>query len=214
MPRLFAAAAVAALAAVLAVPALAVDQSVVARADDLFGPREVAVKPGEKVTFTNAGGDHNVVWNDGTASQPPSAVPPSQWPAGGVSRTFSRAGRYRYYCEAHGDRSSNFGMYGYVHVNAAGVLPPVVSRLTAADTATGVRVGFRSTRAGTARATFLRRVSGVFRRRWTITFAARRGANSRSIVRSVPAGSYRVELVLTDANGVRSEKRTRNFTVR
>lgn len=215
MRRPIAIAALAAAGAVAAVPALAANQSVVARSDDTFAPREVAVKPGETVTFTNAGGDHNVVWNDGTAAQPgPDESPPSAWPAGGVQRTFARAGRYRYYCVAHGDRTANFGMYGYVHVNAAGVLPPVVSALTAVDTASGVRIGLRSTRAGSVRATFFRRVGGVYRRRWTTVFSARRGPNSRSIVQAIPAGAYRVELVLTDRDGVRSDKRTKNFTVR
>jgi plastocyanin len=209
------AAALAGAASLAAPAALAADQSVVARIDNTFSPRLVAVRPGEKVTFTNQGGDHNVVWNDGGAPpQPPSAVPPDQWPAGGVSRTFTRPGRHRYYCEAHASPSGDFGMVGYVYVNAAGLLPPVVSGLTASGTRRGARIAFRASRAGTATATFLRRVGRRYVRRFAASFPARRGANSRRFARGLPMGAYRVEVVLTDANRLRSDKRTRAFAVR
>ncbi len=203
-------------AVALAAPtALAADRSVVARTDNTFSPRSVAVKPGEKVTVTNQGGDHNVVWNDGGAPpQPASAVPPDEWPAGGVSRTFTRPGKYRYYCEAHAAPTGDFGMVGYVYVNAAGVLPPTIGGLTAAGTRTGVRLRFRSSRAGTARASFLRRAGRRFVRRGSATFPARRGANSKRVARRLAPGTYRVELVVTDASGLRSNKRTRTFAVR
>lgn len=213
--RLLPLAAVAAAVAVAVPAALADDQSVVATIGNSFSPRNVAVKPGETVTVTNQGGDHNVVWNDGGAPrQPASAVPPEEWPAGGVTRTFSRSGKYRYYCEAHAAPTGSFGMVGYVYVNAAGALPPTVNGLTASGNRMGVRIGFRASRAGTARATFLRRVGRRYLRRWTSVIAARRGVNSRRIARRVPMGTYRVEVVLTDANRLRSDKRTRTFVVR
>jgi plastocyanin len=200
--------------AVAAAPALAADQAVVAKVGDVFAPRTTAVKPGETVRFTNEGGDHNVVWNDGTAAQPPTAVPPDRWPAGGVSRTFAQTGKFRYYCEAHGDRTDDFGMVGYVYVNPAGVVPPVVSGLTASATRTRVRIAFRASRAGNAKATFFRKSGGRFLRRWTTVLAARRGANSRTIARALATGSYRVDVVVTDADGVASDKRTKTFSVR
>ena len=119
----------------------AADQTVTATPGNTFSPFRVAVKPGEKVTFTNAGGDHNVVWNDrALPDMPENAVPPEQWPPpGGVARAFTRNGTFRYYCEIHGSPSQDLGMVGYVHVNALGQVPPVVSRLTTSASRTGVR---------------------------------------------------------------------------
>jgi plastocyanin len=204
----------AALAAALTAPgALADNQAVVATVNNTFVAKEVAVRPGEIVTFTNQGGDHNVVWEDGTPPQPPQAVPPAQWPAGGVSRTFTQAGRFRYFCVAHGSRGG-FGMAGTVYVNTVGLVPPKVTGLTASATRTGVRVRFRSTRAGRARATFFRRVGRRFVRDWASSFAARQGANSKRIAQRLSRGGYRVELQVTDANRLRSDKRTKGFSVR
>src|SRR5256885_5302063 len=92
--RLVPLAALAAALTSLAVPsAIAANQSVVASPANTFGPKLVAVKPGETVTFTNSGGEHNVVWNDGGAPpMPAQAGEPSTWPAV-VSRTFARSGR-------------------------------------------------------------------------------------------------------------------------
>jgi len=118
-------AATVAVAALAAPSALAESQAVTARIANEFAPARVAVRPGESVTFTNEGGEHNMVWNDGAPPLPgPRAVPPDQWPAGGAVRRFDRAGRYRYYCELHGDPTSEVGMVGYVYVNAAGAVPP------------------------------------------------------------------------------------------
>ncbi|MDX6698444.1 MAG: Copper binding protein plastocyanin/azurin family [Solirubrobacteraceae bacterium] len=215
MRRLLLATAALCLGALAAAPALAANQSVVAKTTDVYAPRTVAVKPGETVSFTNEGGDHNVIWNDGgVAPQPSVAAPPNLWPAGGVSRTFTKPGRYRFYCEAHGDPTDDFGMVGYVYVNAAGALPPAVTRLTATAARTGVRIAFRSSRAGTAKATFFRRSRGKFVRQWATTLPARNGANSQRIARALKAGSYRVDLVVTDASGVKSDKRTKTFSVR
>jgi plastocyanin len=212
--RLIPLAALAALAGAIAAPlALADNQAVVATIDNRFVAKSVAVKPGETVTFTNQGGDHNVVWDDGREpAEPPTAVPPQQWTSQ-VARTFARAGTYRYFCVLHGSRGG-FGMAGVVYVNAAGVLPPVVSGLTASATRRSVSLAFRSTRAGQARATFFRRSGRRFVRSWAATLAARRGRTSRRINRMQARGSYRVEVVVTDAAGVRSEKRSRTFTIR
>lgn len=211
--RLLVLAALGALAAA-ATPVLAADRSVVALPDNTFAPRQVAVKPGETVTFTNRGGDHNVVWNDGAPAQPAQAVPPEQWPAGGVSRTFARTGRYRYYCELHAGRTGEFGMVGYVHVNAAGLLPPVLSSLSAAGTRSGVRLRFRASRAGRVRATIFRRSGRRYVRRATATVPARRGPNSRRVAHRLAPGAYRVTVQLTDRHGLRSAARSRAFAVR
>lgn len=211
--RLIPPAAVAA-AALVAPSALADSQAVRARIANEFSPVRVAVKPGESVTFTNEGGEHNMVWSDGAPAQPgPRSVAPEQWPAGGVVRRFDRAGKYRYYCDLHGDSTSDFGMYGYVYVNPAGALPPTLGPLTAVATRTGVRVGFRASRGGQARATFFVRSGARWVRQWSATIAARQGANSRRLARMLAAGSYRVDVVLTDANRLSSDASTKTFRV-
>jgi plastocyanin len=203
----------------LAAPAaLAADQAVTATSANTFSPFRVAVKPGEKVTYSNAGGDHNVVWNDGAVPDMPSdAVPPEQWPPpGGVSRTFTRNGTFRYYCEIHGSASGDFGMVGYVHVNAVGQVPPVVSGLTASGSRAGARLRFRSSRAGRATATFFRRTRGRFVRFGAASFAAKSGANSKLVSRAgrrLAPGSYRVDLVVVDAARLRSDKRSRTLRI-
>ncbi len=209
------AAAVAAAVPLAAPTAIAANQSVVATPANTFSPKLTAVKPGETVTFTNSGGEHNVVWNDGGAPpMPPQAVEPDKWPPN-VSRTFTRAGRYRYFCEVHGSRSSNFGMYGYVYVNSVGLLPPTVSSLRGNDPGTGARLRFQASRAGKAKATFFRKSGGSFKRFGSASFTAVKGANSKVVTRAsgrmLTAGSYRVEVVLTDANGLRSDKRSARF---
>jgi plastocyanin len=199
----------AAAAIPLAAPsAIAANRSVVATPANTFNPKLSAVKPGETVTFTNSGGEHNVVWNDGGAPpMPAQAEDASQWPPV-VSRSFTRPGRYRFFCALHGDRTANFGMYGYVYVNSAGLLPPTVSTLRASASGAGARVSFRASRAGRATATFFRRVGKRFSRFGSASFAAKKGANSKLVTkagRALTAGFYRVDLVVTDANGLRSD---------
>jgi len=215
--RLLPLAVLGALAVALAAPAaIAANQGVVAQPSNLFTPRLSAVKPGETVTFTNAGGGHNVNWNDGgvppTPSQP---ADPSGWPAVN-SRTFTRPGRYRFYCAAHGDRSVDVGMYGYVYVNAAGLLPPALSGVHASGSRAGARLTFRVSRAGRATAAVFRRSGRRFVRFGTATFSARRGANSRLLTRAgrtLSAGSYRLDLTVTDVNHVTSDPRSVRFTI-
>jgi plastocyanin len=95
-------------------PALGANQSVTATTNLQFSPAEVTITQGETVTWTNAGGDHNVVFDDGSFTQPPGADP-SLWT---VSRTFNAAGAFRYYCVAHG-LAGGIGMAGTVVVNQA-----------------------------------------------------------------------------------------------
>lgn len=206
---LLALAAVAAAAIPLAAPgAIAANQSVMASPANVFTPSLSALKPGETVTFTNSGGQHNVVWNDGGAPpMPAEAEDADKWPPV-VSRTFTRPGRYRFYCSVHGDRTANFGMYGYVYVNAAGLLPPTVSGLRASAARAGARLSFRASRAGRAKATFFRKSGRKFVRFGSTSFAARKGANGKLVTRAgraLVAGTYRVDLVVTDANRLTSD---------
>jgi plastocyanin len=208
---------VAAAASLAAPAAIAANQGVVAQPTNVFTPRLLAVKPGDQVTFTNAGGEHDVVWNDNGAPREPAGGPadPSGWPAV-VSRTFTRPGRYRFYCTNHGDRVVDEGMFGYVYVNAAGLLPPVVSALRASVSRAGARLSFRTSAPGRATATVFRRSGRRFSRFGAVSFAARQGANSRllsRVGRALTTGSYRLDLVVADPRGPRSDPHSVRFAI-
>jgi plastocyanin len=110
-------------AVVLTAPgSYAANQTVTATPSAEFLPKEVTINQGDTVTWTNAGGDHNVVFDDGSFTQPP-AADASLW---SVSRTFSTPGAHPYYCVVHGFRGG-IGMSGTVIVNQviARTLPEV-----------------------------------------------------------------------------------------
>jgi hypothetical protein len=91
-----------------------------ATSSNTFVSSDVTIDVGDTVTWTNTGGSHNVVFDDGLFTQPSAmAVPAASWPAG-VSRTFSAAGRFTYYCVAH----RSIGMTGVVNVVAPAEQPP------------------------------------------------------------------------------------------
>jgi plastocyanin len=216
-PRLLLAALAGTAAFFAASTATADNQTVDATVNNVFSPAKTAVKPGETVTFTNSGGEHNVVWNDGKEPSEPSAdaVDASRWPpVGGVARTFPSSGKFRYYCILHGDRDVDFGMVGYVYVNPVGAIPPAVTGLTASATRTKATLRFRSTRAGRAKATFFRKSGRRFVRSGSTSFAARLGLTTKAVTRAFTKGSWRVEVVVTDANTLASDKRSKTFTVR
>ncbi|MGH2799127.1 MAG: cupredoxin domain-containing protein [Thermoleophilaceae bacterium] len=62
-----------------------------------FTPADITVAQGEKVTWNNTGGTHNVKFNDGNFEMP--SQPSSM--AWTVQRTFDAAGEFTYYCEEH-----------------------------------------------------------------------------------------------------------------
>ena len=98
----------------VAAPTFAADQTVTARSDNTFMPDPVTVTVGEKVTWSNGGGMHNVHFDDNSFVQP-MMVDSTAW---SVSRTFTTTGSFRYYCELHGAQGG-IGMSGTVTVNAA-----------------------------------------------------------------------------------------------
>jgi plastocyanin len=102
--------------------ALAANQTVMAlQGPNRFVQKDVTVSVGETVTWTNGGGSHNVVFDDGSFTEPASATGPgSAWP---VSRTFTTAGVFSYYCVIHGGPGGQ-GMSGTVTVVAPGGNPP------------------------------------------------------------------------------------------
>jgi len=98
----------------------AADQTVTATGSNQFTPDPVTVDVGDTVTWNNAFGFHNVVFDDGSFTAPtqPSFDPWS------VSRTFATPGTFRYYCQVHGG-PNGLGMSGTVTVNSgdSGVKP-------------------------------------------------------------------------------------------
>jgi plastocyanin len=84
--------------ALAAAPAAgAADQTVNALPSNAFSPADVSIAQGEKVTWNNVGGTHNVRFDDGSFEMP--AQPSST--AWSVQRTFNQVGNFTYYCEAH-----------------------------------------------------------------------------------------------------------------
>lgn len=98
--------------------ALGTDQSVTAKPSLQFDPKTVTVSAGESVTWTNAGGLHNVSFDDGSFTQPASADT-APWK---VSRTFDSAGTFLYHCQIHG-APNGVGMSGVVVVTPAATGP-------------------------------------------------------------------------------------------
>jgi plastocyanin len=101
--------------------AQAANQSVMALSGpNRFAPADVTVNQGEKVTWTNGSGNHNVVLDEGNTQL--NAPSTSSWT---VERTFTAVGTVRYYCEVHGG-PNGMGMSGIVTVVAApgGGSPP------------------------------------------------------------------------------------------
>ncbi len=97
--------------------ALAASQTVTATSSNAFSPKDVSVNVGESVTWNNAGGFHNVLFDDGLFDEPPDPVDP--WPMP-VSRTFNTVGTFRYICEAH---VTSDNMTGTVTVLSYGAPP-------------------------------------------------------------------------------------------
>jgi plastocyanin len=104
--------------ALAVVPSLGATQSVSAGgSSDVFSPATVTVSVGDSVEWTNAGGTHNVSFDDNSFRQPATPVD-SAWK---VSRTFTTPGTFHYQCDLHGP----FGMTGTVVVlPQSGTGPP------------------------------------------------------------------------------------------
>jgi plastocyanin len=113
----------------LATPALGAN--VTATPSSTFTPKDVTITQGDSVNWTNAGGFHNVAFDDDSFIQPnPFSADP--WV---VSRTFNTAGTFRYYCQVHGGKNG-VGMSGTVTV-----LPPSMSSTGSGGTTTPTTEG-------------------------------------------------------------------------
>jgi plastocyanin len=97
--------------AVGVLPALAADQAVAIH-DFSYAPAQVAVMPGETVTWQADGTYMHSVHFDG---EPTGLGPPSETFT--ASRTFPDEGKFTYHCDVHAS------MHGTVYVNATGTVP-------------------------------------------------------------------------------------------
>jgi plastocyanin len=143
------------LAALLvpAIPAGAANQTV-AVSSNLFTPADVTVQQGDTVTWSNGGGLHNVVFDDGSFEMP-AAPDSSPW---SVSRAFATVGVFRYYCEQHG-YPNGVDMSGAVNVQPAGTPPPPGEPVAADRIAPALKLsGSRRQRVLHQRAVFVRAV--------------------------------------------------------
>jgi len=125
-------------------PASAADQTVTAQPSTQWAPDDVTIDMGDTVTWNNAGGVHNVTFNDGSFTQP-SQPDSSDWTE---QRTFNEPGIFRYQCGLHGP-----SMPGVVRVrDATGQVPEPVEvapglSVSARDEQTLARVLDRGLRA-------------------------------------------------------------------
>jgi plastocyanin len=104
--------------------AQAADQTVTATPSDTFSPASVTVYQGEKVTWTNGGGTHNVKFDVLAVDLP--LTPSATWTTP-VEHVFTEApATYAYHCELHAP-----GMSGTVTVLASPGQPPPGSPPTA-----------------------------------------------------------------------------------
>jgi plastocyanin len=208
---------------VLSAPASAADQTVAATNSNTFTPSTVTINENEKVTWRNQGGFHNVVFDDGSYTQP-SEPSFSAWT---VDRTFPNAGTFRYHCGFHGS-----SMSGTVVVQGAQQPPPPGGDTTPPDI-DGLKIvpsRFCNKKSSTCKKTgaLIRftidedaRISGRIVRRsdgkkvgsLSITAAAGEGEYAFS-GKGLKLGRYRLELFPRDAAGNRATKPARvSFTV-
>jgi plastocyanin len=222
------------VAALLAFPAAASATNQTVQADDAtlsWSPANVAVMPGESVTWTFTGTTqaHNVASNSAnwTLSTP---IQSNHAP---VTYTFPAAGEYAFICQVHS------GMTGTVFVNADGTVPgspppppseqpfpndqsppgvlevsdtnrPRLTRVHASRLARGVRVRFHLSEPGRVTVR-VRRGDHVVRAR---TVRLRSAATRTLQLRGLHAGSYRVEVSARDSALNRSRVKRARVSVR
>jgi plastocyanin len=105
------------LAAALAAGAVQAATHDVSVVNFAFSPRNLTIEAGDTVRWTNEGGVHNVVADDGSFGNDLSS-------AGWVfTVTFDEAGAFPYFCEAHGG-PDGAGMSGRITVQGAPPPPP------------------------------------------------------------------------------------------
>jgi plastocyanin len=213
------------LALVMCSPATAADQSVSATNSNTFTPSTVTVNVDDTVTWTNQGGLHNVVFDDGSYTEP--AQPSfSMWTA---SRKFPTAGSFKYHCGYHGT-----SMAGTVVVQAAQQPPPggeqpdttapdidglklvpatFCNKRTSKCKRTGTLIRFTLDEDAKISGRVVNRKTG--KRAGSVSISASAGENEFDYSgKGLALGRYRLELTPRDAAGNRAAKPTRaSFTV-
>jgi plastocyanin len=169
---------------------------------NVFTMSTVTIQAGQSVTWTNAGGDHNVHFNGEAALNAPAT---DAW---SVSRAFPTAGTFTYVCDIHGP-----AMAGTVNVVAApspaptqtSTPAPVATPITPAAPVTD-RVAPKATRVlavGTlTRATVKLRLDEAA----TVTARLARSGQTttlKRVTRKLTAGSRQITLSRTLSNGKR-----------
>jgi plastocyanin len=195
-----------------AAPALAANASVTVN-DKAFSPADVAISPGESVTWSWGEAGHNVRVTDG-----PSTFDSGFKPAGATyAKAFTTAGTYRYVCDAHPtDMRGTVTVGGATSAAASpapGAATPPASpalRLSGVSVSRLGVVRLRASVAGLLRV-LLRRGTRIVRR-WTVPLAA--GPNRVPLaLRRVRLGRYRLELHALGAGGRVVHRVTRRLVV-
>jgi plastocyanin len=191
----------------LGTPASAADQAIDAGPGLTFTPDAVTIAQGDSVTWTNAGGFHNVHFEDDSFVQPP-FVSPDPW---SVTRTFDTPGSFRYFCDVH----RGAGMTGTVNVSARAADAEQAPAGTGASSQATPAAGGASARCVSQRR-FRIRLRGL--QRLTVR-AARVELNGKQLpvrrepvdgvlrhtamvdLRGLPRGAYTVAITVTTASG-------------
>ena len=206
--------------AVGVLPALATDVGVTAGGANgsVFSPATVTIAPGDSLTWTNAGGLHNVHFDDDTFDQP--ASPSATW-SSPVRKTFDTVGEYRYHCErtagptAPGWRARSCAERGdatptpepadpVITFSVKALRSSFCNRRTKSCTKPGVQLRITLTGADSAelRGTLRRRPltgKGAFKAFGTVRVVARRGTRTYRFQevtsgKRIPAGRYSLAL--------------------
>lgn len=81
-----------------------------------FQPKQLRIQAGDTVTWSNSGGAHNIVADDGSFTN--GQVSASAWT---YTRTFPQPGEFGYYCAPHGGPGQ--GMWGKIIVEGSAATP-------------------------------------------------------------------------------------------
>jgi plastocyanin len=211
------------------VSALAADPVVHASSDqgDVFTPGSVTVNVGGTVHWTNDGGTHNVVADDGSfkLGGDPVTHSPADTPWN-AQFTFNKVGTFRYYCQEHGDRGG-IGMSGKVVVkDPSDKTPPKISGLKAQPAKfctnksesckkRGTAIKFTLSEAATVRGTIKPAGSKKAGTEAFKTKLLKKGARTVNYSgKGLKPGKYSLTLVATDANKNKSKPATVGVTVK